>query len=132
MIQFEDSVKVTIDLENRVGMFIFNGKGALGKTYLAQVFSRNHDNENLYVRTVKDKGMYERGNIDTARILLFDKADLYFDNELVSLINKYGRSKPILLDLKTSSFIDSNHWNVDFGIAKIDLAKSEISVGVLL
>ncbi len=86
------------------GLLIFANESGTGKTYLLELL-KSLESENIAVITY-DRDVNIQSAIinqikkDSVKLVLLDRLDMYLDNSLVAMINKYSIDKVFLADLK--------------------------------
>jgi hypothetical protein len=105
MIEYEfDRVKIKINLNN--GVYIFDGAGAEGKTYLAgclKAFSLVIPNsEDITVLSSDNFSMDALDDgIEKSKLIMLDRADMYFNTKIAEKLNNINNLKSIIMiDLK--------------------------------
>jgi hypothetical protein len=129
MIQYRfNDIEIDINLPN--GVYIFDGAGAEGKTYLAECLRAMKciidEPDSISVITYEDFDITKlKQSISKSKIIMLDRADLYMSNEVVDIINSADKSKClILIDLKNTC----TKKKIAFRDIEIDLNKDTIKV----
>lgn len=86
------------------GLLIFANESGTGKTYLLELL-KSLESESIAVVTYDRDENIQSAIInqikkDSVKLVLLDRLDMYLDNSLVTMINKYSVNKVFLADLK--------------------------------
>ena len=86
------------------GLLIFANESGTGKTYLLELL-KSLESESIAVVTYdRDENMQSaiinQIKKDSVKLVLLDRLDMYLDDSLVAMINKYSIDKVFLADLK--------------------------------
>lgn len=86
------------------GLLIFANESGTGKTYLSELL-KSLESESIAVVTYDRDENIQSAIInqikkDSVKLVLLDRLDMYLDDSLVAMINKYSIDKVFLADLK--------------------------------
>lgn len=86
------------------GLLIFANESGTGKTYLLELL-KSLESESIAVVTYDRDENIQSAIInqikkDSVKLVLLDRLDMYLDDSLVAMINKYSIDKVFLADLK--------------------------------
>ena len=105
MILNQDMLGMHLDLNlPDSGLLIFANESGTGKTYLLELL-KSLESESIAVVTYDRDENIQSAIInqikkDSVKLVLLDRLDMYLDDSLVAMINKYSIDKVFLADLK--------------------------------
>ena len=128
--KFVGSPNIDIRLNN--GVYFFNGYAATGKSYLAdELSSLVPDNDSIFVGTYLNGKYIDFGDKNKASILVYDRLDKYFSNNIANFIANRSKYAIVLVDLKNLNLMTKYLVGTNYDIVDIDFSKDKIVVGDL-
>lgn len=93
--------EVTINIELENGKWEFMPQGGIGKSYLCSLLTELSKQGHPIATVTYKEGIVITGNLATAKLIMFDKLDLYADayNNRKKM-EKLGRNAVVLMDVK--------------------------------
>ena len=118
-------IDIEVDITES-GLYVLGKEGGTGKTYLASQFQKLNDiGYPLAVVTFLDNKVFIDGDIDSAKIIFFDRADLYISNkDIQKHIEECSKSKIVLIDLKNTNRLQ----NILMRDVRLYLSQDKITV----
>ena len=103
-------VAIEIDLEN--GVYEFEHQGGTGKTYLCKLLTKlSQEGYPFATVTYKEGAVVVTGDLETAKLIIFDRLDLYVQSYNMEQMEKLGSHAIVLLVLKSYVYSeDDGSW----------------------
>lgn len=110
-----ESIKVDFNLDN--GLYILGTNSSTGKSYLCNLLkSYEYESDDVIAVTYNDiNGLNRLKSLgDNAKVILLDRFNLYYSEELFQKVKKLAENSIVLLDFK-NPFFSYNLACIEFG-----------------
>lgn len=83
------------------GVYLFGSEGSTGKSFMGNILISLHEIGHPFaVVTYKDSKVVSYGDLSKAKLVFFDRLDLYIDGKSSKRVESIGKSALVLVDLK--------------------------------
>lgn len=119
--------RVRIKIENyKNGVYALGRSGGTGKTYLSLILDNHSKLGEPYKVITYGGDLSNLGKYKNCKVVMFDRLDLYYTDEVGSIIEELSKNTTVLVDLKML-----HRYKGELGLTLFDLHEDEIQIVLL-